>query len=101
VATAVGGIPEIAGLAPSRLVPPGDAGALAGAIHDMLAGACRSPVVRNPNVPSIADGVMAKLSLFRDVVAAARRRQPWSAASESAHDWGSDAARAVAPIVDS
>lgn len=43
VATAVGGIPEIAGRSPSRLVPPGDPTALADAIDEVLRWGPQSP----------------------------------------------------------
>jgi glycosyltransferase involved in cell wall biosynthesis len=42
VATRVGGIPEIFGPAAAELVPPGDAGALAQAIEDLLADPARA-----------------------------------------------------------
>jgi glycosyltransferase involved in cell wall biosynthesis len=53
VATRVGGIPEIAHLGPSRLVPPGDVAALADAIRDVLQEAPKPP----PSAPPRARGL--------------------------------------------
>lgn len=60
VATSVGGIPEIAHLAASRLVPPEDATALAAAIGDML----RSPVAYHGTGPRDRRDAVAEIAAF-------------------------------------
>jgi glycosyltransferase involved in cell wall biosynthesis len=58
VASRVGGIPEVAALGPSRLVPPGDGAALAAAVAEMLAApgpADRQPAYRRSHADAAAE----------------------------------------------
>jgi glycosyltransferase involved in cell wall biosynthesis len=75
VASRVGGIPEIAHLGASRLVPAGDAAALAEAIR---AGLAERPPPRQIHDParSHSEAVSEMVDLFEEVLAAFRRTAP-------------------------
>lgn len=74
VATQVGGVPEIAHLGAGRLVPSGDAAALAAAIRDGLAGRFAPPA---GSIARGHDEAAAELSeLFESVAARSRAPSP-------------------------
>jgi glycosyltransferase involved in cell wall biosynthesis len=70
VATRVGGVPEIAGFAPSRLVAPGDSTALARAIREELDERAGAPP-RPPSaaIPTVRESAARKLHLFSRILA--------------------------------
>ncbi|MBX6311522.1 MAG: glycosyltransferase [Isosphaeraceae bacterium] len=68
VASRVGGIPEIAHLAPSRLVPPGDAGRLAEGIREALAGPLRPSTGAAAALRSHAEATAELEDLFDGVI---------------------------------
>lgn len=70
VATAVGGIPEIAHFSRSELVPPADSAALAQAISRMLDDAARgAPALNRALIPSNRNSVSAQLKIFAELLA--------------------------------
>jgi len=74
VATRVGGIPEIAHLGASRLVPPGDPAALAQAIRDVLTVFADEPLHRSWGALRSHDETAAELvSVFSRVLRSRRR----------------------------
>jgi glycosyltransferase involved in cell wall biosynthesis len=69
VASRVGGIPEVAHLVASRLVPTGDAAALAAAIRAGLAGHLGPPTRERDAVRGHAEAVSDLIDLFEQVLA--------------------------------
>jgi glycosyltransferase involved in cell wall biosynthesis len=67
VASCVGGVPEVAHLGPSRLVPPDDPGALAGAIADLLRHP-PAPLVRPRGARSHAATASELVSVFQSAL---------------------------------
>jgi glycosyltransferase involved in cell wall biosynthesis len=67
VATRVGGIPEVAHLGPSRLVPPGDAAALADAIRAVLQEPPRLAPSGPPRTRNHAQAVAELVGVFKRV----------------------------------
>jgi glycosyltransferase involved in cell wall biosynthesis len=64
VASRVGGIPEIAHLGPSRLVPPGDAAVLADAIREVLGQAPKQALPGSGKTRSHAQAVSELIGVF-------------------------------------
>jgi glycosyltransferase involved in cell wall biosynthesis len=83
VASRVGGIPEIAHLGPSRLVPPGDAEALAEAIQSALANPPAPPPDVRDAVRGHGEAVSHLIDLFEQVLAVCRQEVPVSIAQSS------------------
>lgn len=77
VATAVGGVPEIAHLTSAKLVPSGDSAALANEITAVLANpARRNFVADRALVPLVPDGVARTLNIFSGVLEGRQVAQP-------------------------
>jgi glycosyltransferase involved in cell wall biosynthesis len=68
VASKVGGIPEIAHLGASRLVPPGDPELLAGAIRATIEDPPRRSVPGAAGMRSVADAVSELVELFEQII---------------------------------
>ncbi len=68
VASRVGGIPEIAHLGVSRLVPPGDPLSLAAALEQFLTADGRRPVAERPSVRGQAEEVSELTALFEETL---------------------------------
>jgi glycosyltransferase involved in cell wall biosynthesis len=83
VASRVGGIPEIAHLGASRLVPAGDAAALAEAIRAGLADGLGPTSEPREAVRSHADAVSEMVELFEQVLAPRRQTVPVSVSRSS------------------
>jgi glycosyltransferase involved in cell wall biosynthesis len=83
VASRVGGIPEIAHLGASRLVPAGDAAALAEAIGAGLADGLGPTSEPREAVRSHADAVSEMVELFEQVLAPRRQTVPVSVSRSS------------------
>jgi glycosyltransferase involved in cell wall biosynthesis len=86
VATRVGGIPEIAHLGASRLVPAGDAEALSEAIRDGLADGPGPPPPDRHAVRSHADAASDLADFFEQVVASRVAAHPAHLAAAVGHD---------------
>lgn len=82
VASRVGGIPEIAHLGDSRLVPAGDTAALAEAIRAGIADYAATPRHVSHAIRSHADAVSELVGFFEQVLAA-RRQDPLMSLSHS------------------
>jgi glycosyltransferase involved in cell wall biosynthesis len=80
VASRVGGIPELTGEDAAVLVPPGDAGALAGAVTAVLDDAAlagrlaAAAIARGAGLPSAGDAVDAALAVYERLAAEPRQR---------------------------
>jgi glycosyltransferase involved in cell wall biosynthesis len=72
VASRVGGIPEIAHLGPSRLVPPGDPGLLAEAVAAFFAGEAAQSVNSTVSVRSRAESAVALIGVFEQILVSHR-----------------------------